>query len=339
MLPVYFALIIAGLFTVAGFLLWLVLYVLKIRGKAWKIFKTTALSLLFFLPCCIFLLAPLVISYLVANASTRRGDQALTHTPATFGRPFLDVEFCSRDGLTLSGWFMEGEKGKPTFILCHGLFRNRQELLERACLLHQAGYSILLFDFRNHGKSPHRFVSLGFQERLDVLGAYDLIRERQPEPQIVLFGVSMGAVAAIHAAAPMQEDLRAIIADSPFQSLKETVSQHTNLFLNLPAFPFAGIFIWNLTRINEYDKEQLDTIQALQRIGETSVLLIYGKDDPRLPESTARAVFDGIPSVNKRILFFDGAGHAAAYRVDPSLYLKTIVEFAEKSSGRQRPEP
>ena len=226
----------------------------------------------------------------------------------------------------LRGWWMEGEEAKATLIFGHGLFRSRREGLERGSVLNKSGFSVLLFDFRNHGKSDPTSTSLGFVERLDVLGAYDFLKEKRERRRFVLLGVSMGAVAVIHAAGDFQQDLEAIIADSPFQSLNETVAHHAGM-LNLPSFPFANLFIWNLTRIAQYEAEDLNTLEALRRLDEIPVLLIYGKEDRRLPPSGIQNIFDAIPSAKKELVVFENTTHGAAYRVNPTLYLNTVLEF------------
>ena len=335
MLLLYVCLIISLIFALGGCLVWLAARVLKIRRSGWKIFKGTLFSLLIFLPVFVFLISPLIVSYLVVNASTRPQDQASTDSPGSYGNDFSDVEFSNRDGLTLRGWLMEGEEIKPTIILCHGLFRNRREVLERGCALNRQGYSVLLFDFRNHGQSDRKNVSLGFKEQLDVLGAYHFLKKTRTRKgeRFVLMGVSMGAVAAIHAASNCWQDLDAIIADSPFQSLQETVSHHANLFLHLPSFPFVNLFVWNLTRINGFKAGDLDTVQALKRIDNSPILLMYGKDDRRMPPTAAGRMFEAIPHRNKKIMFFEGATHGAAYRSHRDLYLKTVLDFLEGGSG------
>jgi pimeloyl-ACP methyl ester carboxylesterase len=229
----------------------------------------------------------------------------------------------------LRGWLMEGEETKPTLIFGHGLFRSRREVLERGAALNRKGFSVLLFDFRNHGESEEELTSLGFLERLDVLGAYDFLREKKGTQHFVLLGVSMGAVAVIHAAGDFQQDLEAIIADSPFQSLKETIAHHTRM-LTLPPFPFAHVFVWNFTRITQYRAEDLNTLEAVQRLDQVPILLIYGKKDRRMPPLGGQNILDAIPSAKKELVLFKDASHGAAYRINPELYVDTVVEFLEK---------
>ncbi len=328
---VFVSLLISLVFALGGGLVWLAARVLRIRSAGWKIFKGTLFSLLLFLPVFVFLITPMSLSYWVSSFGTRPPERRLTDTPADYGQEFIEVEFPSRDGLMLRGWLMEGEETKPTLIFGHGLFRSRREGLERGSTLNKLGFPVLLFDLRNHGLSDPTSTSLGFLERLDVLGAYDFLKEKRARRRFVLLGVSMGAVAVIQAAGDFQQDLEAIIADSPFQSLNETIAHHTGM-LALPSFPFADIFTWNFTRITQYPAEDLNTLEALRRLDEIPVLLIYGTEDRRILQSGIQNVFDAIPSAKKKLVFFEDATHGAAYRSNPELYVETVAEFLEEHS-------
>ena len=321
-------LLISAGFVLVAFGLWLVAKVVrKLPGIAWRIFKGGLLFVVVGVPIFIFLVSPLLISFLLTRAGTRPSDEVLIDTPASYGVDYRDVEFPSRDGLALRGWLTEGAPDKPTIIACHGLFRSRQELLERSCRLSQEGFPVLLFDFRGHGKSDEGSISLGLLESLDVLGAYDFLNQTQEGQQVVLMGVSMGAVAALHAAGDLQPDLRAVIADSPFLSLRDTMTHHTKLFFGLPSFPFTDLFVWNLARINGYQAEDLDTLEAVKGLGNVPILMLHGRDDRRIPLSTAQTIFQTIPSEQKKMVDFPGARHGAAYRTDPEGYLTEVVEF------------
>jgi len=313
---------------VVAFALWLVTRtLLRLPGIAWRLFKGALISLLLGVPIFIFLVSPLALSFLVTRATTCPSDELLIDTPASYGVKYREVEFSSRDGLTLKGWLTEGTKSKPTIIACHGLFRSRQELLERSCRLAEEGFSVLLFDFRSHGKSDDESISLGLLESWDVLGAYDFLKQTEGRQQVVLMGVSMGAVAVLHAAEQIQPDLRALLVDSPFLSLKDTLTHHAKLFFGLPSFPFVDLFIWNMGRINGYEAEDLDTLAAVRSLRDVPVLMLHGQDDRRIPLSTAQTIFQGIPSEQKKIVVFQGASHGAAYRSDPELYLAEVLGF------------
>ena len=332
MMILFLAGLLAGVFLLAGLAAWLILSLSKVQAAGWKSFKYAGWSYLVSLPVFLLLILPLFFSYLIARASTRPQDQSYTETPLVLGSAFDSVSFPTRDGLKLDGWFLPGHPGKPTVIFSHGLFRNRRETLKRACQLHQLGYSGLVFDFRNHGRSERRHCSLGFQERLDVLGAYDFLKKSKRRDRFVLFGVSMGAVASIHAAPDLGNDLVGLVADSPFLSLRETVESHIRLFLGVPPFPFADLFIWNLTRIADFDEDDLDTAQALRRLDEVPILLIYGEEDRRMSPETAQTILRAVGHDKKKMVRFDQTRHGAAYRNSPAEYLEAVDSFLREYS-------
>lgn len=334
-------LIVAGVVAVAiGVLAFLTWLVLRFFGKRLgrRVFKTALVVWLICLPVLFFIVAPILTSNLVfSGAGTRPRDVGLERTPQNCGRAYQDVRFPSRDGIQLSGWLMDGQADLPAIVLSHGLFRNRHEVLDRGCALNNSGYPVLLFDFRGHGshegKSGRAGTTLGFNERLDVEGAVDLLRSRRSNPDVVLMGVSMGAVADLLAAPDLSPPPVAVIADSPFQNLHKTVARHAWLLLKLPSFPFTQVFCWNLSRMAGFDPDQFDTLAALRKVPQVPVLLIYGSDDKRMPKETARAVYQGIPSPRKDLEFFDKATHGKAYEVDPQRYIRLVLDFLSTQSG------
>ena len=319
--------LLLSLIAFLGFLSWLILYLCKRRNHGRKVFTNTVVALVILYPVFLFLVLPVVFSHLVAYASSRPQDRVLSDTPDTFGCQYTPVEFSSRDGLLLKGWLIKGSPSESPIIFSHGLFRNRQEILRRACKLNQQGYPVLVFDLRSHGESQRKTISLGYHERQDVLGAGDFVREHLGKERVVVAGVSMGAVASIFAASDSADSIEAVIADSPFDTLKATVGRHTELFLNLPARPFSDMFIWNLEREAEFQADRLNTMSSFAGLQKMPVLLLYGKSDQRMTRDVAKDLYEAIPHSHKELVFFQGAGHGGAFDSAPEKYVKCIVDF------------
>lgn len=323
--------LLAALFLILGLLVWGVSRIFTRRLRLLRTLKWVLVSYLVFLPLSVFVGFPLLAAYLIAFSGTRPMDRELAIDPSSFGCSFEPVTFPSRDGLDLQGWWMPGQADQPLFVLGHGLFRDRKEVVERACRLNQLGYGTLVYDSRRHGASPGPAVSLGYLERLDVLGAYDFA-SRHESAGVVILGVSMSATASLLALPELREGVVAVIADSPFASLEETVERHVWLFLGLPSFPFVPVFDWYLGHLAGFAPGRLDTREAVRHDHGVPILLIYGGDDQRMPAETARAIFEAIPIPRKDLVFFPGAGHARAWNTDPQRYLQVIREFIDGRS-------
>jgi fermentation-respiration switch protein FrsA (DUF1100 family) len=284
----------------------------------------------------IFVVVPFAFSYLLTHARSRPMDREITTSAAAPDLPLQEVKFNSRDGVPLSGWYLRREDAAATIVYCHGQFRSRLEMLDRATRFWQLGYSGLLFDFRRHGKSGGELSSVGYLERLDVVGAVRcVIDSLQLERPVVVHGVSMGAAAALLAAAE-EPAIAGLIVDSSFLSFEHMVAHHAKIWLGLPKFPFADeLILFTKWRIG-FDSEDFDLRRAVQRIGDRPILFIAGGADKRMPPEIAEALYDASPSTKKSIVIIPDAPHGAAFRTDPEAYEKAVLSFlkitAEKSS-------
>jgi len=125
-----------------------------------------------------------------------------------------DVQFPAVDGTRLSGWLIEGAGARPPVVLCHDLGATRASLLNLGIALHDRGFTVLIPDFRGHGASEGDASTLGLDEKRDVLGALDFLIDRQGRPldRAGIYGVGMGAHAAVLAAAD-RPALRVLVLD------------------------------------------------------------------------------------------------------------------------------
>ncbi len=312
------------------------------KSKRAAILRWIGASYVILVVLVLFGAGPYMLAYMLTHAGTRPGDRGVKTTPADFKIPYEDVVFEARDSVRLSGWFVPPTTRKVVLICTHGLFRNRTELLDVIMPLAQDGYGALLYDSRSHGSSGKSIVSLGYYERNDVLGAIQYIQRRYQDapdkPEIVLLGVSMGAVAVLEAAEETS-DYSALILDSPFASLRETVIDHSWLFFKLPRFPFPSLFLFWFQRIAGFDTARVDSLQAIPRIQPVPLLIIASEGDVRIRPTVARELYDESRAPLKRIkIFGKDVPHGAAARIHPTEYDALVESFLGDALGdRARP--
>ena len=305
------------------------------KTKRKVILRRTGIAYLLAVPILLLGVGPFWMARFVTRAGTRSPDMRLKDTPADSGVPFETVQFQAADGLTLSGWWIAPTRKNAVVLLSHGLFRNRVEMLSRAVALAKAGYGTLLYDSRSHGTSQKGVVSLGFYETQDVLGGMAHIRARSGSsaapPRIVLMGVSMGAVATLRAASETN-GYAALMLDSPFASIRETIADHSWLFFKLPRFTFPPFFLFWFQRFAGFDVDQVNSHAAMARVQPVPLLMIASQGDRRMRPEVARQLFEESRSPVKKIeIFGQDAGHGAAARLHPEQYAALMVEFLEKA--------
>lgn len=291
---------------------------------------------------------PWLLSFAITKAGTRPDERRRTDTPAAHGATYEPVSFSSTDGNTLSGWYLPAQgdgRRSVTFVLTHGLFRSRYEMLERGLALWREGYGVLLYDLRRHGASAAEFSTIGYDERHDVEAAFRFVRAREPDGRVVLLGVSMGAAATLLAASEIQDEkLLGVVAESSFLSFADTVRHHVSLVrippsprgggIHVPTFPFATLLIkFTSWRLN-FAAEDYDLVRAAGKISRP-VLFIGGAKDVRMPNAAVlEPLYAAAGNAGKRKFIVEGASHGRAYDESPESYVKAVNEFVESIEGR-----
>jgi pimeloyl-ACP methyl ester carboxylesterase len=316
----------------------------KKRGLLFRILKWGGLAILLAVLILVLVVLPYWVADRVTSAGTRPMDSALTSTPADDGLDFEDVTFSASDGVVLRGWYLGGGDRGVSIVCAHGLFRSRREVLDRGAWFRENGYNVLLMDSRRHGESGGERTTLGFEERLDVEGGIDFMREREPGDRIVLFGVSMGAAASLLAAAERPE-VEAVIADSSFLDLEQVVTTYLDLLFHVPRFPLGDMLLFFMERLGGFRKEDFNLAEAVRRIGNRPILFFGGGEDRQMPPEIQRKLYALAESPLSELVIIEGAGHGAAYRTQPDAYRKALVDFLSKvdaarsrSAAPARPE-
>ena len=264
------------------------------------------------------------------------------------------VEVMSEDGYRLKGVIFEAEDGAASrsqpgpvitkarsqpgpvitkahrwVILLHGYTGSKEMMYPYAYHYVQHGYNALAPDFRCQGESEGDYIGLGATDSKDLLLWIGLILERDPEAEIVLHGLSMGASTALILSGMenVPPNVRAVISDCAFTDAYSMFREKIGSWFYLPAFPVvdsAGLMI----RLRAgYDLKETSPLKAVAK-SHIPTLFIHGREDRMIPVEMCRQLYEAA-ACPKDILIIDGAGHAQAATKDPGLYLDTVDRFLE----------
>ena len=161
--------------------------------------------------------------------------------PDEYGMAYEDVYFPAMDGITLEGWFIPADSDR--LVICnHCLPANRYgfpghlapwknlgfgdfevNFLPKYKALHDAGYNVLAYDLRNHGRSgagSGGLVGHGTLEYRDVIGSlrYARLRPDTKNMKTALLSVCLGAnstIVAMHKHPEEFAHVRTLLALQP----------------------------------------------------------------------------------------------------------------------------
>ena len=232
----------------------------------------------------------------------------------------------SEDGLCLRAYYVPAGRRNRTVLLCHGYAGDALQISAVAQAFYSRGYSVLLPDARGHGCSEGRYIGMGWPERRDVCGWIGLLLEKEPETEIALYGLSMGAATVMAVSGEqLPAQVKCIVEDCGYASVwKEFLSQLPGAarLLLRPLLQLASVLNY---RREGFFFQQAD-ISAQVAKCRVPLLFIHGKRDQFVPYGMLQELYDAA-ACPKEKLEIEGAGHTASMIRDPALYWQTVDAF------------
>ncbi len=180
----------------------------------------------------VWLLLLLALGFAATMPLMRRREPDPPDHPRVYGISCEDVTFTSRDGLQLGGWWLPAESARGTVIMCPGQNGSMDKDVPQALPLHRAGFNVLMFDYRAHGRSEGETVTIGALEQADLFGALDYLAAEHNITRVGVLGLSMGAGVALMVAA-QDTRIAALVVDGAYSSITRLLSG----YLRAKGFP------------------------------------------------------------------------------------------------------
>jgi uncharacterized protein len=229
--------------------------------------------------------------------------------------------------IELAGWTIHTVHGAPAVILVHGFKSSREEMLPWARFLHDAGYNVLLFDTRGCGRSSGATVGLGATEARDISLAVEFARDQFGTSEVGVLGISLGAGAAILAAAD-DPHISAVVADSAWTDQDLQLSRLSFLPLGSLRVPLPPYGVAAASAMAGADVKSARPLDAIARISPRPVLLIHSADDDNAttPVEGARKLFSAAGQP-KDLWVAPRGGHVGAINALPDEYRARVIAF------------
>jgi uncharacterized protein len=248
------------------------------------------------------------------------------------GRTFLEWSLNSEDGLLLHAYYLGAEKPtNRTVIIAHGYSGQAGNMASLAQMYSEKlGFNVLLPDARGHGRSEGGYIGFGWPERRDYVGWIQRVLDKNGEQsEIVLHGISMGGATVMMASGEeLPGQVKAIIEDCGYTSVKEQLTYQLGRLYKLPSFPLLHSTSL-LTKLRAgYSFSEASALKQIKR-SEKPILFIHGDADLFVPFEMVKTLYNNGPA-EKELLVVTGAGHGLARQTDPERYDETVACFLMK---------
>ena len=268
----------------------------------------------------------------MADFYSRSDRSPVLHTPAELDLAYEDVTFPSQDGVPLEGWFIPAPGSDKLIIVNHPRWFSRSGLpahlepwksigaetgndfevdfVPDIALLRAAGYNVLAYDLRNFGHSGAAnggLTSSGRFEARDVIGSLQYVRTRADlqEMTIGLFSRCLGCNATLFAMSQQPgafEGVRCLIGCQP-------LSVRVVFERGLERAGIPARYIDDLEqRIRLRTSFTFDDLSPVRPSTDVTIptFLYQVRDDLMTRPSDVQAMYDAIPSDEKKLLWIEG---------------------------------
>ncbi len=161
-------------------------------------------------------------------------ERELPESPAARGLDYDTLAIPTEDGERLHGWWVRATATRVgSILLCHGNGGNIGGRVFHAQLLCDAGFDVLLFDYRGYGRSTGRPNEQG--TITDGRAARRALIDAAGEEPVIL-GESLGGGVAV--ALALEHPPRGLVLQSAFTSVRD-MARHHYPFIPKPLVPDA----------------------------------------------------------------------------------------------------
>ncbi len=229
-------------------------------------------------------------------------------TPSDLGLEAEEVRLAPEPGVKLHAWFFPRPEPLATLLFCHGNAGNASHRLENVYYLVEAGFQVLLFDYRGYGHSSGQPSEAGLYRDAEAAWAHLVERGDTEAAPRIIFGRSLGRGCGRRFGDPRRHRRR----------------PHCGEYLHFHPDPGPPRFSLPLPELPvKYD--------SLSKIGSLRMplLAIHGQEDELIPFADGRALFEAA-SEPKDWYPIPGAGHNDTVIVGGEAYFRQLAAFASE---------
>lgn len=239
-------------------------------------------------------------------------------------------EIITPDGAKLVAHVLVPEKSNGKLIIaCHGARSSGLgEFVFMGRDFHKNGYTLIMPDHRGCGESDGKFLGYGTHESVDTYLWVDYAKNRFPDLDIYLLGVSMGGATVLMMSPKAKENgIKAIVADCSYTSAWSEFSYHLCKGFRLPDFPIMHISDMFCRIFAGYGFKEAAPIESVKK-SSVPILFIHGTADDFVPYYMMDELYEACNG-KKYKLSIKNAEHAKAYYTASETYLSAVEEFME----------
>ncbi|MGN0448297.1 MAG: alpha/beta hydrolase [Acutalibacteraceae bacterium] len=236
----------------------------------------------------------------------------------------------NRKGKNIHAVEFRNPSNSNVWVIClHGWTNVNREMSSYAMEHYKRGFNVLLPDLRGHNNSEHKYVTMGWMDRLDVVDWINSIVQENPKAKIIIHGTSMGgATTMMTTGEQLPENVVLAIEDCGYTSVKDIfVDQAIRKYKIPPKLVIPQASLINKL-INGFFFGEASCIKQLKK-SKTPTLFIHGDKDDFVLISNLDPVYNACAAPKEKYIV-KGAEHAVSSHWFHEEYWNAVDAFMAK---------
>ncbi len=241
----------------------------------------------------------------------------------------VTVNLTATDGTPLHGLVYNNNDSDLWVIAVHGYTSIHTAVDDIAYNYYNKGYNAITPDLRGHGYSGGQYMTMGYNDSEDLLLWIDYILEINPNAEIVLHGVSMGAATVMITAGDdkLPENVIAVVEDCGYTNAFTMMEEQIEFRFGLPSFPLVDIANIVSQIKTGLDIRDASPIESLEN-AEVPILFIHGDQDGYVQFYMLDELYNSYDGIKEKLVI-EGADHGGARNLQPEQYYNTVFNFID----------
>lgn len=235
------------------------------------------------------------------------------------------------------------DNGSDKTIIIHNGYRaDTAGMLKMVKFYSDDGYNVLLPDTRSHNSSEGEYITFGYYEKDDLNKWINQEATLNPNQDIILAGVSMGAATTMLSQTVPNPNVKAYIEDCGYTSLEQQLRDTLHILTQY--FEYIPVLNWTdwyqkegqlISKLNERNvkpilKFDLYDVSPLKSGAKSGIpkLFIHGDADTFIPPIAKDHLYANAIGYKEQLSVV-GAGHALSFYLESELYKNTVRSFVK----------
>lgn len=232
-------------------------------------------------------------------------------------------------GYDIKGIFIPNSNSNKCIILCHGITVNINYSVKYIKPFYNRGFSIFMYDHRNHGLSSGDYTSMGYFEKFDLKTCANYIFNKLGDDiSLGVLGESMGAATVLQYCS-IDKRIDFCIEDCGYSDVFDLFRHRLKEDYKINFIPLLYIADILMKFKYSWNFKSASPITFIKDI-DIPILFIHGDKDDYVPTYMVYDLFNSKTTGIRDIYIAKDAKHADALISNPNKYDAVIGSFLDK---------